>query len=97
MASFITLGNFTHQGITNIKETPDRVKATRELAKSCGVEMKDFYLTMGAYDFALLIDAPSDVAATGFALALGSLGNSRTTTLKAFTESEFGEIVKSLP
>ena len=97
MATFITLGNFTHQGISDIKGSPERVKATRELAKSCGVEMKDFYLTMGAYDFALLIEASSDQAVTGFALALGSLGNSRTTTLKAFTESEFGDIVKSLP
>ena len=32
-----------------------------------------------------------------FALALGSAGNVRTTTLKAFTKEEFAEIVKKLP
>jgi uncharacterized protein with GYD domain len=34
---------------------------------------------------------------TQFALATGSLGNVRTTTLTAFTEAEFRDIVAALP
>jgi uncharacterized protein with GYD domain len=36
-------------------------------------------------------------AAMTFALGLGSGGNVRTTTLKAFTKEQFAEIVKKLP
>ncbi len=59
--------------------------------------MKAIYLTMGAYDLVAIIEAPSDQAAARFALTMGALGNVRTTTLKAFTESEFSDIVQSLP
>ncbi len=97
MATYIALCNFTHQGITNIKGSPDRINAAKDLAKTCGAELKDLYLTMGAYDFVILIEAPDDQACVKFALGLGSLGNVQTTTLKAFTENEYTDIVKSLP
>ena len=97
MATYIVLCNYTHEGITSIKEAPDRVKANDQLAESCGAEMKDFYLTMGAYDTVALIEAPGDEEATRFALALSAAGNVRTTTLRAFTVQEFGEIVQALP
>jgi len=97
MATYISLGNFTHQGITNIKGSPDRISAAKDLAKKCGAELRDIYLTMGAYDFVALIDAPDDKACVKFDLGLGSLGNVRTTTLKTFTTNEYTEIVKSLP
>lgn len=97
MATYIALCNFTHQGITNIKGSPDRINAARELAKTCGAQLMELYLTMGSYDFVAVIDAPDDAACAKFSLALGSLGNVRTTTLKAFTEEEYTEIVKSLP
>ena len=52
---------------------------------------------MGTHDTVALIEAPGDEAATRFALALAAAGNVRTTTLRAFTVQEFGEIVQSLP
>ena len=97
MASFITLGNYTQQGITAIKASPDRVDAARKLAETCGAEVKDFYLTMGAQDFVAVIEAPDDEAVARFSLAVGALGNARTTTLKAFTEDTYKKIVQSLP
>lgn len=97
MSTFIVLGNYTDQGIRNIKESPNRVDAARRLGAELGGELKAFYLVMGAYDFVAIVEAPSDEAAARFALASGSLGNVRTTTLKAFTESEFRGIVQALP
>ena len=47
IATYIALCNFTHQGITNIKGSPDRINAARELAKTCGAELKELYFTMG--------------------------------------------------
>ena len=94
---YILLVNYTPQGIANIKESPDRANAARELARTCGAEMKDFYMTLGAFDIVATVEAPNDQAVAKFVLALGSLGNVRTTTLKAFTEPEFREIIRALP
>ena len=97
MAMYIILANYTDQGIRNVKQSPERLDAARELARNLGAEFKDFYLTVGAYDIVCTLEAPNDETVAKFALALGSAGNVRTTTLKAFTEAEFRDIVKALP
>jgi len=97
MSTYISLINFTEQGIRNIKDTPARQEAAKQLMRDLGGEIKAIYLTMGAYDMVAIIEAPSDAAAARFALTVGGLGNVRTTSLKAFTESEFRDIVQSLP
>ena len=97
MATYIVLANFTDQGIRNIKQSPGRLDAARELARKLGAEFKDFYLTVGAYDIVCMLEAPDDETAAKFALSIGSLGNVRTTTLKAFPEKEYRDIVKALP
>ncbi len=97
MAKYILLADYTQQGITNVRESPNRAEAARGLARQCGVELSELYLTLGEHDFVGIIDAPGDDAVARFALALGSLGNVRTRTLKAFSEDEFREIVQSLP
>jgi uncharacterized protein with GYD domain len=43
---------------------------------------------MGKYDGAAIVDVPSDEAWMKMALSLGSLGNVRTTTLKAWSHTE---------
>jgi len=48
---------------------------------------------MGAYDFVGVFEAPDDESATAYALALSSLGNVRTTTMRAFDAAEMREIV----
>ena len=45
----------------------------------------------------VVLAAPNDEVVVTFALALGSQGDVRTTTLKAFTKEVFAEIVKKLP
>ncbi len=97
MSTYILLVNYTDQGIRNIKDSPKRADAARELAKTFGAEMKDVYLTMGGYDLVITMEAPSDDAMAKFALAVGSTGNVRSTTLKAFTEKEYRGIVADLP
>ncbi len=97
MSTSLSLINFTEQGIRTLKDTPSRQEAAKQLLRDLGGEMKAIYLTMGAYDLVVIIEAPSDQAAARFALTIGALGNVRTTTLKAFTESEFSDIVQSLP
>ncbi len=97
MAKYIVLLNYTQQGISKIKDSPHRAEAARALARECGAEMKDIYLTLGDTDLVAHVEADSDEAMARFALAVGSQGNVRTKTLRAFTEDEFREIVQSLP
>ncbi len=96
MATYITLANYTDQGIRAIKEAPSRVDTAKEVAKSFGGELKAFYLTMGGYDIVSISEAPDDATAAKIALTLGSAGNVRTTTLRAFTEAEFRAIVDGI-
>ena len=42
-------------------------------------------------------EAPDDLTQAKLALALGGRGNSRSETLRAFTEEEFRQIVADLP
>ncbi len=97
MGTYIGLINYTDQGIRNIKDSPNRVEAARKAIQDLGGDMTRLYLTMGAYDLIVILEAPSDEVVAKFVLTLGALGNVRTTTLKAFTEAEFGEIVAGLP
>ena len=52
---------------------------------------------MGEYDYVGIAEAPNDEVAMTFMLGLGSAGNVRTTTLKAFTTEQFAEMVNKLP
>lgn len=97
MPTYISLINYTDQGIRNIKDSPKRLDAAKKLLKEMGGELKAFYLTLGTYDIITVAEAPSDEVVTRFVLALGSAGNVRTTTLKAFPEAEYRKIIAGLP
>ncbi len=97
MPTYISFASYTDQGIRNVKDSPNRLDAAKDLVKDLGGELKQFYLTMGAYDIVIVFDLPGDDAAARFALSLCALGNVRTTTVKAFTEAEYRDIVAALP
>jgi uncharacterized protein with GYD domain len=88
MPTYIVLGNFTDQGIRNIKDSPKREDAFRNLATKAGAEVKTVYRTMGRYDIAAIIECPDDVTMSAIAYSLGSAGNVRTETLRAFSRQE---------
>jgi uncharacterized protein with GYD domain len=96
MPTYISLVNWTDQGIRNAKDAGKRIDTARQTMKSAGVEMKTVYLTMGAYDLVTITEAPNDEAVAKVLLTLGALGNVRTTTLRAFTEEETRKIIGSL-
>lgn len=97
MATFISLVNFTEQGIRNAKESPDRTAAFEASAGSLGVKLKDIYWTVGHYDAVAIIEGPDDESVTSALLGLGSLGNVRTETLRAFSAEEMSGIISKMP
>lgn len=97
MATYIVLINFTAKGVEDIKESPARLEAAKEGFKAMGAELKAFYSVLGRYDSVVIAEAPDDETAAKLALAIGSQGNIRTETLRAFTEDEYRKIVAALP
>ena len=96
MATYLSLFNWTDQGIRTVKDSPKRLEATRKALKKLGGELKSFHMLQGHYDGALIFDIPNEEALTKFLLATGTAGNVRTTTLRAFTEEEFLKHIAAL-
>ncbi len=96
MTTYVCLANWTQKGIESVKESPERLDAAREAFEEQGVTLRDFYMTVGQYDFVMTLEATDDVALAKSLLAVAQVGNIRTTTLRAFAEDEFREIIGSL-
>jgi uncharacterized protein with GYD domain len=89
MATFIVLGQFTDQGIKNVKDTTKRAEALKNLAKKFNAAC----WTLGQFDVAAIVDAQDDSSVNALLLSLGTLGNVRTQTLRAFSTDEIGQIL----
>jgi uncharacterized protein with GYD domain len=96
MATFISLLNFTDQGIRNIKESPDRYAAFRGIAEKLGVSVRGFYYTVGHHDMVVILEG-TDEAVTTALLKVGSLGNVRSQTLRGFSVEETKKIIGNVP
>lgn len=94
MPTYVSLINWTDQGVRTFKDTVDRAEAGKQLATAFGGALKDIYWTIGPYDIVAVSEAPDDETATAFALALSSQGNVRTTTMRAFGPDEMRPIVE---
>ena len=97
MPTFALSLNWTDQGIRTVKDAPKRSKAARELAKKLNVDIQHIFLTSGEHDLLLIVESPDGDNVAKFALALSSLGNVRTRTVRAWPESEFMRLISELP
>lgn len=96
MATYVVLVKWTEQGAREAKALPHRIDTARELLGKNGGQLINVYMTMGGYDAVSIIEAPSDEVMAKVLVTIGSGGKIRTTTLKAFGESELRQIVGSL-
>ena len=92
LLSFIVFGNWTEQGIKKVSEAPKRIEETRGMIEKAGGKMHLFY-TAGKYDFVMIVEIPKDDDLMAILLCIGSMGNIRTTTMKAWTEAEGANIL----
>ncbi len=96
MSHYILLINWTEQGISKINESSDRYSAFKSSVENAGGKLIGGYYTFGEYDVVLIIEAPNDEVVMSLMLKVGSYGNVRTKTLKAFTAEEGKTIIKDL-
>lgn len=96
MPTYVSLINWTDQGIRTVKETLDRADKFEELAQKHGASLEQVYWTVGPYDIVAIIEAPDDESATAVLLESSTLGNIRTTTLRAYDRDQMSGIIQRL-
>ena len=88
MATYMSLFNWTDQGVQKVKDSPKRLASAKRALKKLGGELKAYYMLQGQYDGVLIFDVPDEAALTKFLLTNAAAGNVRTTTFRAFNEEE---------
>jgi len=96
MATYVCLIQFKDQGIRNIKDTVKRSDAAIAEAEKMGMKIVEEYWTMGAYDGVVVMEAPDDETMSAFILKVGSLGNVKGQTLRAFRRNEMEGILAKI-
>ncbi|HEY5990827.1 MAG TPA: GYD domain-containing protein [Streptosporangiaceae bacterium] len=94
MPTYVSLIHWTEQGIKNYKETTNRAADFSKLVESSGGRVRDLLWTVGEYDIVAVVEFPDDETGTAALLQVGSLGNVRTNTMRAFNSDEMGAIVR---
>jgi uncharacterized protein with GYD domain len=93
MPSYITLMNWTDQGVKSFKDSVDRAEAAEVALSPAGINFKDLYWTVGAYDLIATFEAPDEETLAAALLTLAAQGNLRTTTLRAFAADEMRGVI----
>ena len=97
MPTYLSLLNFTEDGIESIDELAQRDADGKSLLASMGVDLKDHYYLLGQYDEVIVYEADDDETAAQAMLAVASEGNITTETLRAFDEADFHDLVEGIP
>jgi uncharacterized protein with GYD domain len=93
MPTYVSLIHWTEQGIKNYKDTSKRLDDFTKLTESKGGTVREALYAVGEYDIVTVTEFPDDETATAALLQVGSLGNVRTNTMRAFTASEMAGII----
>jgi uncharacterized protein with GYD domain len=94
MPTYVSLVNWTEQGIKNYKDTTQRAEDFIKLAEGAGGRVRELLWTIGEYDAMAVVDFPDDETGVAILLQLGSAGSVRTKTMRAFNADEMNAIIR---
>jgi|SRR6266487_3127278 uncharacterized protein with GYD domain len=94
MPIYVSLVNFTDQGIKNFRETVRRAEDFRGVVEQRGGQVRQLLWTLGEYDIVAITDFPDDDAATAVLLLTSAAGNVRSKTMKAFDAEQMSAIIQ---
>ncbi len=97
MVTYMLLMKLTELGRKEIKKAPQRIEEGIKSFEKMGGKVKEFYASLGEYDYVSFGEAPSDEAATAFSLGLNAQGYVTTNSVKLFDRNQFLEMVKNIP
>jgi uncharacterized protein with GYD domain len=90
---YVVLIDWTEQGVRNFKDSVDRYEASKSQLEGIGVRFVDIYWTLGNHDIVAIAEAPDDESLAAGLLAVASVGNIRTMTLRAFNADEMRSVI----
>ena len=96
MPTYVSLFNWTDQGIRNVRDTVQRAERSQDLQDKHGVRLEQIYWTLGPYDIVSIAAAANEESISAFLLELASAGNLRTITLRAYDRDEMSRILDRL-
>ena len=96
MPTYVVLMNWPDQGVKTAAETVHRRDQADALAEKHGARLEQVYWTVGPYDIVAIAEAPDDESVTSMMLELGTAGNLRTTTLRAYDRDQMSGIIRRL-
>ena len=97
MTTYISLIEYTEEGIEHMDESPERLAQAKEVCEANGGELQQFFLTLGQYDAVAITEFPDRDSATMALLTIARGGAISTETLTAFTEEEYEDLIAGLP
>jgi uncharacterized protein with GYD domain len=93
MTTYVSLINWTDQGIRDFRDTTHRAEDFAKLVESKGGQVRELLWTVGEYDIVAVIDFPDEEAGVAALLQVSAAGNVRTRTLRAFSSGEMSGII----
>jgi uncharacterized protein with GYD domain len=93
MTTYVTLYNFTEQGLKTIKDTVKRAEAAKKAAAANGIQVKEVLWLQGQYDLVVISESSDETKSNAFGLSTVKMGNVRGQTLRAFTAAEMEKIL----
>ncbi len=94
MTTYVSLFNWTDEGLQNYKEAVHRSEEFTKLVENSGGTVREVLWTIGEYDSLAIVDFPDDETAVSALLQVGAKGQIRTRTLRAFDSEEMSGILR---
>ncbi len=94
MPTYVSLINWTEQGIKNFRDTSKRAQDYTKLVEEAGGKVRELLWTVGEYDIVVVNEFPDDESSVAALLQLGAGGNVRTKTLRGFNATEIDRIIE---
>jgi uncharacterized protein with GYD domain len=94
MTTYVSLINWTEQGIKNFRDTTKRAEDFSRLVSSTGGKVRELLWTVGEYDLVCIAEFPDDETGVAALLQVGSTGNIRSNTLRAFNAEDMAGIIR---
>jgi uncharacterized protein with GYD domain len=94
MTTYVSLINWTEQGIRNFRDTTQRAEDFTKLVEGYGGTVRELLWTVGEYDIVCVADFPDDEAGVAALLQVGAAGSVRSKTLRAFSIDEMAGIIR---
>ena len=94
MTTYVSLINWTDQGIKNYRDSTQRAADFTKLVEGAGGHVRELLWTVGEYDIVCIVDVPDEETGVAALLQVGSAGNVRSKTMRAFNSEEMAGIIR---